>query len=71
MVYSRGGCVGIEVCEIPVVEFENGFLIKIEPGPVLTHFIDSMLWKNPPGLSERVRKRTRERYGEWEALTQL
>ncbi|ROL54443.1 hypothetical protein DPX16_10866 [Anabarilius grahami] len=34
--------------------YENGFLIKIEPSPVLTHFIDSMLWKNPPGLSERT-----------------
>lgn len=33
--------------------YENDFLIKIEPCPVLTHFIDSMLWKNPPGLSER------------------
>lgn len=53
LVYSRGGCVGIGICDIPVVKLRKWFLDKNRAGPILTHFIDNMLWKNPPGLNER------------------
>lgn len=70
--YSRGGCVGTEICEIPVVELRKSFLDKnrarSRPDPFYRQYaLEKPSWAE----RERVRKRARERYGEWEALTQL
>lgn len=72
LVYSRGGCVGIEICEIPVVKLRKWFLAKnrarSRPDPFYRQYAQE---KPSWAEQERVRKRARERYGEWEALTQL
>ncbi len=72
LVYRRRGSLGIEICEIPVVKLRKWFLTKnrarSRPDPFYRQYaLEKPSWAE----QESVRKRARERYGEWEELTQL
>lgn len=61
LVYSRGGCVGIEVCEIPVVELRKWFPDKnrawSRPDPFYRQYaLEKPSWAEREGEKENTRK---------------